>query len=203
MTPSGAVIAQLHQWWRRGEYAPAIRFYQERLIPIRGMVTAASLEGGDVMILEPGLAVIGAGEGRTQEPAALQLAGWLSDEGWEVRVEPIPERYVHLDVLLGVLAERLLAACTDVLAAGFVDWLLGRGYELIEVPAADAFTLGANAISLGGERVLSTAGAGALNEAMRARGLTVYDPDLSMFTLGGGGAHCLAQALRRERVASR
>ena len=203
MTPSGAVIAQLHQWWRRGEYAPAIRFYQERLIPIRGMVTAAALEGGDVMILEPGLAVIGAGEGRTQEPAALQLAGWLSDEGWEVRVEPIPERYVHLDVLLGVLAERLLAACTDVLAAGFVDWLLGRGYELIEVPAADAFTLGANAISLGGERVLSTAGAGALNEAMRARGLTVYDPDLSMFTLGGGGAHCLAQALRRERVASR
>ena len=203
MTPSGAVIAQLHQWWRRGEYAPAIRFYQERLIPIRGMVTAAALEGGDVMILEPGLAVIGAGEGRTQEPAALQLAGWLSDEGWEVRVEPIPERYVHLDVLLGVLAERLLAACTDVLAAGFVDWLRGRGYELIEVSAADAFTLGANAISLGGERVLSTAGAGALNEAMRARGLTVYDPDLSMFTLGGGGAHCLAQALRRERVASR
>ncbi|HMC07555.1 MAG TPA: arginine deiminase family protein [Solirubrobacterales bacterium] len=203
MTPSGAVIAQLHQWWRRGEYAPAIRFYQERLIPIRGMVTAAALEGGDVMILEPGLAVIGAGEGRTQEPAARQLAGWLSDEGWEVRVEPIPERYVHLDVLLGVLAERLLAACTDVLAAGFVDWLRGRGYELIEVSAADAFTLGANAISLGGERVLSTAGAGALNEAMRARGLTVYDPDLSMFTLGGGGAHCLAQALRRERVASR
>jgi N-dimethylarginine dimethylaminohydrolase len=198
--PAGAVITQLHQWWRRGEYAPVIRFYQERLIPIRAMITAAALEGGDVMLLEPGLAVIGAGEGRTQEPAARQLAGWLSEDGWEVRVEPIPERYVHLDVLLGVLAERLLAACTDVLAAAFVDWLRRRGFELIEVSAADAFTLGANAISLGGDRVLSTAGADALNDAMRARGLTVYEPDLSMFTLGGGGAHCLAQALRRERV---
>ena len=202
MTPSGAVITQLNQWWRRGEYAPAIRFYQERLIPIRGMITAAALEGGDVIVLEPGLAVIGAGEARTQEPAARQLAFWLSDNGWEVRVEPIPERYVHLDVLLAVLAERLVAACTEVLAAGFVEWLQRRGFELIEVSAADAFALGANAMSLGDERVLSSAGAGALNEAMRAHGLTVYEPDLSMFTLGGGGAHCLAQALRRERAAA-
>ena len=39
--------------WRRGEYAAAIRFYQEAEIPIRGMITAGALEGGDVMILEP------------------------------------------------------------------------------------------------------------------------------------------------------
>src|SRR5205085_5979042 len=29
MTPFGAVVTQMHQWWRRGEYAPVIRFYQE------------------------------------------------------------------------------------------------------------------------------------------------------------------------------
>ena len=159
MTPSGAVITQLHQWWRRGEYAAAIRFYQANQIPIRGMITAGALEGGDLMILEPGCAVIGAGEARTQEPAARQLAGWLAEDGWEVRVEPIPERFVHIDVLLAVLAERLAAACTEVLSAGFVSWLRGRGFELIEVSAADAFELGANAISLGEGRVLSVAGA--------------------------------------------
>src|SRR5437667_4491858 len=43
MTPVGAVITQLHQWWRRGEYAPAIRFYERSGIPIRGMITAAAL----------------------------------------------------------------------------------------------------------------------------------------------------------------
>jgi N-dimethylarginine dimethylaminohydrolase len=200
MVPGGAVIAQLHQWWRRGEYAAAIRFYQENDIPIRGMITAGALEGGDVMILEPGCAVIGAGEARTQEAAAGQLAAWLSDDGWEVRVEPIPERFVHIDVLVAVLAERLVAACVEVLSSGFVAWLRERGFELIEVSAEDAFALGANAISLGDERVLSIAAAESLNEAMRARGLTVHELDLSMFTLGGGGAHCLAQALRRERV---
>lgn len=201
MTPSGAVITQLHQWWRRGESGPAIRFYEDNQVPIHGMITAAALEGGDLMILEPGLAAIGTSEARTQEPAAWQLAGWLAEDGWEVRVEPIPERFVHIDVLLAVLAERLAAACTEVLSAGFVSWLRGRGFELIEVSAADAFELGANAISLGDERVLSAAGAGALTAAMRAHGLTVHELDLSMFTMGGGGAHCLAQPLRRERLA--
>jgi N-dimethylarginine dimethylaminohydrolase len=203
MTAGGAVITQLHQSWRRGEYAPVIRFYADSGIPVRGMVTAAALEGGDVMILEPGVAVIGVGEARTEEPAARQLAGWLEDDGWEVRVEPIPERYVHIDVLFVVMAERLAAACTEALSAGFLSWVRSRGFDLIEVTADDAFHLGANAISLGAERVLSAAGAKPLNEALRARGLTVYDPDLSMFTLGGGGAHCLAQALRRERLARR
>jgi N-dimethylarginine dimethylaminohydrolase len=198
MIPAGAVITQLHQWWRRGEYAAAIRFYQESDIPIRGMITAGALEGGDVMILEPGCAVIGAGEARTQAGAAGQLAAWLSEDGWEVRVEPIPERFVHLDVLVAVLAERLLAACVEVLSGGFVAWLRKRGFELIEVSAEDAFALGANAIALGDDRVVSIEGATALNEAMRARGLTVRELDLSMFTLGGGGAHCLAQALRRQ-----
>ena len=200
MTPGGAVITQLHQWWRRGEYAAAIGFYQGNKIPIRGMITAGALEGGDLMILEPGCAVIGAGEARTQEPAARQLAGWLAEDGWEVRVEPIPERFVHIDVLLAVLGERLAAACTDVLAAGFVTWLRDHGFELIEVSADDAFQLGANAISLGDERVLSVAGADSLNAAMRAGGLTVQELDLSMFTAGGGGAHCLAQALCRQRL---
>jgi N-dimethylarginine dimethylaminohydrolase len=203
MTPAGAVITQLHQWWRRGEYAPAIRFYQQNEIPIRGMITAGALEGGDVVILEPGCAVIGAGEARTQEGAARQLAGWLTDDGWEVRVEPIPERFVHIDVLLAVLANRVAAVCADALSGGFVQWLRERGFELIEVSADDAFRLGANAISLGGERVFSTTAATSLNEALRARGLEVLELDLSMFTLGGGGAHCLAQALCREPLGGR
>ena len=200
MTPQGAVVTQPAQWWRRGEYAPVIRFYQGAEIPIRGMITAGTLEGGDVMILEPGLAVIGAGGARTQERAAEQLAGWLREDGWEVRVEPIAERWVHIDVLVGLVAERLVAAAVGALSHGFVAWLRGRGFEVIEVAAEDAFTLGANAISLGADRVLSAAGAVGLNDALTARGLEVLAPDLEMFTLGGGGAHCLGQALRRERL---
>jgi arginine deiminase len=200
MGPNGTVITQLAQPWRRGEYAPAIRFHQEAGIPIRGMVTAGSLEGGDVMIVEPGTVLIGSGETRTQEAAANQLAGWFREDGWEARVQPFPERYVHIDVLVAVLAEKLAAVCAEVLPGAAIDWLRAKGFDLIEVSAEQAFTLGVNAISLGRDRVISAAAAEELNAMLRARGLEVIEIDLSMFTLGGGGAHCLGQALRRERL---
>jgi N-dimethylarginine dimethylaminohydrolase len=200
MTPRGAVVTQLRQWWRRGEYAAVISFYQEAGIPIEAMITAAALEGGDVMIIEPGRVLIGHSEARTQEPAARQLASIFERQGWEARLQAFPEKYLHIDVLVSVPAEKLAAVCVEVVSPELVEWLRSIGFELIEVSAEDAFELGANAMSLGAGRVISPAGATSLNEAMRARGLEVLDPELDSFTLGGGGAHCLAQALRRRRL---
>src|SRR5215211_7421300 len=87
MTPGGPIVTQCAQWWRRGEYAPVIHFYEQCDIAIWKMVTAGSMEGGDFMVVEPGCAVIGTGEERTQEPAARQVAGWL---GGADRANPAP-----------------------------------------------------------------------------------------------------------------
>ena len=198
MTPDGAVVTQLKQQWRRGEYAPVIRFYQENEIPVSRTITAGSIEGGDVTIVEPGVMLIGNGEERTEIQAARQLAGWMEELGWEVRIEPIPGQFVHIDVLVSILAPKLAAVCVESASGGLTAWLRARGFEILEVSTADAFQLGVNAISLGDERVISTAGSAKLNEQMRALGLTVFEPDLSRFTKGGGGAHCLAQALDRD-----
>jgi N-dimethylarginine dimethylaminohydrolase len=200
-TPEGAVVTQLKQQWRRGEYAPVIHFYTDSEIPIWKMITAGSIEGGDVTIVEPGVMLIGNGEERTEIQAARQLAGWMEGAGWEVRIEPIPGQFVHIDVLVSILAPKLAAVCVESASGGLTAWLREKGFEILEVSTADAFKLGVNAISLGSERVISTAGSARLNEQMRALGLQVFDPDLSMFTSGGGGAHCLAQALRRDRAA--
>jgi N-dimethylarginine dimethylaminohydrolase len=200
-TPEGPVVTQLKQSWRRGEYAPVVRFYTDSEIPIWRMITAGAIEGGDVQIVEPGVMLIGNGEERTEIGAARQLAGWMEELGWEVRIEPIPGQFVHIDVLVSILAPKLAAVCVESASGGLVAWLRDKGFEILEVSVEDAFKLGVNAISLGGDRVLSTAGSPRLNEQMRAHGLEVLDPDLSMFTAGGGGAHCLAQALRRDRVA--
>ncbi len=198
MTPTGAVVTQCAQQWRRGEYAPVIRFCQASGIPIRDMITAGSLEGGDVTIVEPGCMLIGNGEERTQIQAAEQLAGWLRDDGWEVRIEPIPGQFVHIDVLVSILAPKLAAVCVEAASGGLVGWLRDKGFEILEVSLEDALRLGVNAMSLGDDRVISTRHSERLNEQIRAHGLDVLDPDLSAFTAGGGGAHCLAQALRRE-----
>jgi N-dimethylarginine dimethylaminohydrolase len=153
------------------------------------------------MIVEPGVAAIGTGEERTQEQAARQVAGWLEEEGWEVRVERIPPHFLHIDVLACMLGPKLAAVCVEQASNGFVSWLKEKQVEIVPVSLAAALKLGVNGVCLGGDRVLSTAESKDLNDRLRALGLTVYDPELSAFTLGGGGAHCLMQAIRRERVA--
>ena len=90
MTPYGAVVTQMAQWWRRGEYAPVIRFCQKQGIPIFNMVTAASFEGGDFDIIEPECVLIGYCGERTQEPAARQVQGWFEDKGWRSSWRPWP-----------------------------------------------------------------------------------------------------------------
>jgi len=197
----GPIVTQCAQWWRRGEYAPVIRFYRDNDIPIHRMITAAALEGGDFMIVEPGVAVIGNGEERTQEPAAKQLAGWLEADGWEVRIERIPPHFLHIDVLAAMLGEKLAAVCVQQVGTGFVKWLESKNVEIVPVSLADSLKLGVNGVCLGGDRVLTSAESKDLVDRLRALGLTVYDPELAAFTLGGGGAHCLMQAIRRERVA--
>jgi N-dimethylarginine dimethylaminohydrolase len=200
-TPQGGVVLQMNQTWRRGEYAPVLRFHEQAGIPLVDLITAGPVEGGDVMLVEPGCVLIGYCEERTQLPGATQLAEVFRSQGWEARIEPFPARYVHIDLLAVALAEKLAAVCTEVVSGGLLSWLSGRGFQIIDIPEPEAFALGANAMALGSGRVLSAARASRLNAALRAHGIDVFDPDLSMFTLGGGGPHCLAQALRREREA--
>jgi N-dimethylarginine dimethylaminohydrolase len=198
MTPYGAVVTQLAQWWRRGEYASVIRFYQAHRIPIYNMVTAGSFEGGDFDIIEPGVVLIGHCGERTQDEAASQVASWLRAEGWEVLLQSIAEHYVHIDLMVCMIAPKLAAVCLDTTDDAVISWLGSKGIELIPVSYRDTMALGCNVIALGNERVISTAQSTDLNSRLRALGFEVFDPDMSMFTLGGGGVHCMCQAIRRD-----
>ncbi len=200
MTPWGAVVAQMNQWWRRGEYAPVIRFYQGAGIPIFNMVTAAAFEGGDFDVIEPECVLIGYCGERTEEPAAKQVAGWFEAKGWEVRLAPIAEHYVHIDLMVCMLGHKLAAVCLDTTDEAIVEWLESKSIEIVPVSYRDTMTLGCNVVALGEDRVLSTATSKDLNARLRALGFEVYDPDVSMFTMGGGGVHCMCQPLRRDAV---
>src|SRR3990172_7507264 len=198
MTPKGAVVTQMAQWWRRGEYAPVIRFYQGRGIPIFEMVTAGSFEGGDFDVIEPGCVLIGYCGERTQKQAAEQVGGWLEAEGWEVLLEPIAEHYVHIDLMVCMLSPNLAAVCLDTTSNRVLAWLRSKNIELVPVSYRDTMKLGCNVVALGDDRVLSTAESKDLNAKLGALGFTGYDPDASMFTMGGGGVHFILHALRRD-----
>ena len=198
MTPFGAVITLLQTKYRRGDYALTFDFYQKAGIPIWKMVTAGHFEGGDFMIVEPGFVLCGYGGERSEKEGAEQVRDWFRAEGWEAHAVPFPPHFVHLDVSVGFINKKLVAVAQDAHELEFLDLLKSKGYEILPVSYYDSTQLGTNIVSLGNDRVLSTAGNKDLNARMRAHGIEVFDPDLSMFTLGGGGPHCLCQALKRD-----
>jgi N-dimethylarginine dimethylaminohydrolase len=198
MTPYGAIITAMAQWWRRGENYAAIRTYEQLGIPIYDMVTAGTFEGGDFAIVEEGCVLIGCGGARTQEEGARQVAAWFEDEGWEVRIAFIDEYYVHIDLMVVPIADKLTAVCETCTDPAIVDWLKSKGHEIIDVPFQDTMALGCNFMSLGGDRVIAPTSSRELIGKLRARGFEVADVDMSEISKTGGGIHCMAQSLKRE-----
>ena len=197
MTPYGAIITAMSQWWRRGENYAAIREYEALGIPIYDMVTAGAFEGGDFNVIEEGTLLLGCGGARSQEEAVNQIATWMRAEGWEVRLAFFDEYYVHIDLMVVPIAEKLTAVCLDCTEPGIVDWLKGKGHEIVDVPFQDTMALGCNFMSLGKSRVIAPATSKVLIGKLKAIGFEVAEVEMSEISKTGGGIHCMAQALRR------
>jgi N-dimethylarginine dimethylaminohydrolase len=203
MTPWGAVIMQMEKPYRRGEYAACLQFYLDAGIPIYDLVTAGNVEGGDFMVLQPGVAACGYSGERSIEPAVRQLQNWFEAEGWEFHTYAFDSHFLHLDVQMGMIAEGLAVVCVEAVEPELVEWLSSKGIRALPVPYSDAMQLGTNVVALGNGRVLVPASSKNLVAACRAEGLTVYDPDVSMIGNGGGAVHCMCQALRRDHARAR
>ncbi|MEG6507649.1 dimethylarginine dimethylaminohydrolase family protein [Methyloligella sp. 2.7D] len=199
MTPYGAVITNMSQWWRRGENFALIRKYEELGIPIYDMVTAGYLEGGDFNVIEENTLLLGCSGERTQEEGANQVAEWFRAEGWEVKIALFDPYYVHIDLMVVPVAEKLTAVCLTCTDPKVVDWLKAKGHELIDVPFQDTMDLGCNFMSLGGDRVILPKRSQDLSQKLKARGFEVAEVEMSEISMTGGGIHCMAQALRRVK----
>ncbi|MFD1160625.1 dimethylarginine dimethylaminohydrolase family protein [Roseovarius aestuarii] len=199
MTPWGAVITSIQTPPRRRDYAVASRFYHEADIPIWKWVTAGHFEGGDFVILKPGVALLGWSGDRSTKEGAEQVAGWLRDKDWEVLVTPIPPQFVHMDAVVVMLEKSLALVCEDALQPYALDYIRQtHEIDIVPVAYADCVKLGGNIVSLGNKRVLSMSHNINVNRQLAERGFEVTAIDYDMFALGGGGVHCSCHELHRE-----
>ena len=196
-TPWGPILTQLRMPARRGEYAAVLDFHL-REEGFWRYATAGTCEGGDIHVIRPGLAVIGHSGVRTDLVGARQMAGWFEAAGWEVRLQPFPEHFLHLDVLFCMATDSLAVACAEALGEDFGDWLTAHGIDWIEATYAEVMAMSCNLLSLGANRVLSPQHSVRINGELTRRQVEVFDPPLEMFSLGGGSIHCMTMPLRRE-----
>ena len=198
MTPWGAVITSVQTPPRRQDYSVVSEFYNNAGIPIWKWVTADHFEGGDFVIVKPGVALLGWAGDRSTQAGAEQVATWLKDKNWDTFIVPIPPQFVHMDAVVVMLEENLALVCEDALPQYAIEWLDKQGIERIVVPYADCVKLGGNVVSLGNRRVLSMAHNLNINQRLKEEGFEVMAIEYDMFAIGGGGVHCSCHELRRE-----
>ncbi|MEQ8835491.1 MAG: arginine deiminase family protein, partial [Lacipirellulaceae bacterium] len=100
MTPWGPIITQLQSPWRRGEWRAVVDFFGRNEIPVYDVVTAGSFEGGDFMVVEPGVVLCGTSGDRTSESGIAQVRGWIEAEGWKFVSYQFDPFFLHLDVMI-------------------------------------------------------------------------------------------------------
>jgi N-dimethylarginine dimethylaminohydrolase len=198
-TPWGPVLTSLAMKQRRGEYASLLKFHAQ-YDGFYKYTTAGTVEGGDIHIIRPGLLVIGHSGVRTTAEGAAQFAGFFAEHGWETKLIPFAEHFLHLDVLFCMATPRLAVACIDVLGEEFETFLAQRQIRTIRASYAEVMAMSCNLLALGNDRVISPAHSARLNAALRAEGIEVFDPELDEFARGGGSVHCMTMPLLRDAV---
>jgi arginine deiminase len=162
-----------------------------------GRIEEGRIEGGDVLLLRPGLILIGISGERTDETGAAALGALFRAKGWRVLTHRFDPHFLHLDTLLCLADRNLAMACADVLDEMLLKQLEGLGIDLIPVAYKEARKLGCNLLSLGRRRVLTEGSCTRLNVELARRDYRAISVDLSEFTLCGGGVHCLTMPLGR------
>jgi arginine deiminase len=194
-TPWGPALTQLALPARRGEVASILRFHGS---DFWRYCSDGAIEAGDIHIVRPGLVIVGCSGIRTTREGAVQFGRWFEEKGWEVRLQPFPEHFLHLDVLFCMAAEGLAVACIEVLGDEYGNWLKSRGIRVIEATYREVMAMSCNLLALGADRVISPRHSSRINVALRAEGLRVYDPELDLFAAGGGSVHCMTMPLARQ-----
>ncbi len=197
MTPWGLVELRPSEPHRKGEPAHVARALAKLGVPMLGRIEEGRVEGGDVCILRPGLVLIGYSGDRTDRAGARALGALFEREGWKAVYSCFHPRFLHLDTQFTMISSGRAVACLDTLEEGLADRLEGLGIELVPATRDEVGRLGANLLSLGGNRILSPADNRRLNRALEAAGFEVLAVDIDQFARCGGGMHCLTMPLAR------
>jgi N-dimethylarginine dimethylaminohydrolase len=162
-------------------------------------VERGTFEGGDLMLLRPGLALIGCSGDRTTQSAADDLTSWFARKDWACRTITYLPKYRHLDLVVGILDVSNLLCHVQALAPEAVRWLEQAGYTLHAVDDDEVWRMGCNILNVGNRTVIAAQECPKTNALMRSLGFRVLEVDIASFADDLGGVHCLTQGLQRAK----
>jgi N-dimethylarginine dimethylaminohydrolase len=197
MTPWGLLELRPSAPHRRAETKHVARALEALGVPLFGRIEQGRIEGGDICILRPGLVLIGYSGERSDKCGARAATDIFERRGWQVLHSCFDPRFLHLDTQFTMVSPGRAVACLETLGEGLTDRLEEHGIETIPATLGEVERLGANLLSLGGNRVVVPAGNGRLNGMLARYGYELIEVEIDQFARCGGGVHCLTLPLAR------
>jgi len=203
VSPRGVILCNMGKRSRADEpSAHEQAFRLLRKVVVCGRIESpGSLEGGDVVWIDARTMVVGRGY-RTNAEGIRQVRTLLGADVDVVEV-PLPHwrgpgDVMHLMSLLSPVDHDLAVVYSRLLPVPFREWLLARGFSLVEVPDEEFDSMGTNVLALSPRRCVMLAGNPRTRAALERAGCEVleYQGD-EISVKGAGGPTCLTRPLAR------
>ncbi len=203
-TDFGMILCHMGKPQRISEPAAQKEFYEQHKIPVLGSITApGTLEGGDIAWLDKHTLAVGHTY-RTNKEGIRQLKQLMEPRGVEVIVAEMPhyrgpDDVFHLMSVFSPVAEKLAVVYSPLIPISFRKELIGRGYDLVEVPDSEFETMGCNVLAIGPMKCIMVKGNPVTEKRLKDKGCEVftYSGD-HISRMGGGGPTCLTRPLQRS-----
>jgi N-dimethylarginine dimethylaminohydrolase len=204
VVPGGVVLCRMGKAQRAGEPAAQREAFERLGVPVVGQIAApGTLEGGDLVWLDPDTVVVGRGY-RTNAAGIAQLRAIV---GGAVEVVEIPLPHwrgqgdvMHLMSLISPVDADLAVVYSPLLPVPFREMLLERAVRLVEVPDEEFDSMGTNVLALAPRRCVMLGGNPLTRAGLEAAGSEVLEYEGTEISVkGAGGPTCLTRPLSRSR----
>ena len=202
-TDFGMIICNMGKKRRVYEPKAQLEAYQQNTLEILGEITfPGTLEGGDVAWLDQNTLAV-SHTYRTNEAGIDQLKALLHPKGIEVVVVELPhykgkEDVFHLMSILSPVDKNLAVVYSPLMPIKFRNELLGRGFQLIEVPEEEFESMGCNVLAVSPRDCLMVDGNPITKKLLEEAGCQVIAYKGNEISVkGGGGPTCLTRPMKR------
>lgn len=204
ITDQGVILCNMGKNQRKTEPEAQARFYQSQGVSILGRINAPGLiEGGDTIWLDHETLVVGKGY-RSNAEGVSQLKTILDPHGIKVFSFDLPhfwgpEDVFHLMSIFSPADKDLAVVYSPLMPVAFRQMLLQKGYELIEVPKDEFYSMGCNVLALAPRQCMMTKGNPKTEKLLINAGCKVYAYEGKHISVaGGGGPTCLTRPVQRS-----
>ena len=202
-TDFGVILCNMGKHARKPEPAASRSAFEASGMRILGVIESpGTLEGGDVAWLDTKTLAVGHTY-RTNAAGIRQLRALVEPHGIDVVVVQLPHYkgkndVFHLMSILSPIDRDLAVVYSPLMPIPFREYLLNRGFGLIEVPDNEFDSMGCNVLAIGPRQVVVVGGNPVTRSLLTSAGCTVHEyqgPNISVF--GGGGPTCLTRPFMR------